>query len=206
MTIKQIAEIAGCKEITVREWIRKLYPDLIKRGKKTVLSDQQSIQVMEKLPKRNMVGNEPVRNVTSDLSQNTQVDLLPLIAGMQKQQMEMQKQNQEFMLLMMKELKDMKNNNEIGWTIDAPPLEIEAPKLEPRPLLRKMVSDYAGEQGVEYRAVWMELYSQILYRTGVNVNVRARNIGIKPIQYLEENDMLLDAIAIFKEVFSMEGE
>ena len=57
MTIRQIADIAGCSDNTVRKIANQLYPMVKaeKRGKAKKYEEYQCRDIMSKLPKRNNV-------------------------------------------------------------------------------------------------------------------------------------------------------
>lgn len=56
MTIKEIAEAAGCHYSTVRDSVERLFPGTVHHGKECHLDAQKSAAVMFELPKRNAVG------------------------------------------------------------------------------------------------------------------------------------------------------
>lgn len=60
MTVQQIAEIAGIPKQTVRNGIRQLFPHIPRHGKRTVLNETESKQLMNHLRKKNLV--EHVQN------------------------------------------------------------------------------------------------------------------------------------------------
>ena len=76
MTIRQIADVAGCDIKTVRKFARTMYPEV--KAKKNGLSidydKTQSIAIMERLPKRNNV-EYPSEFQGVDLTKNGGVDL-----------------------------------------------------------------------------------------------------------------------------------
>lgn len=56
MTIKELAEVAGCSIKTVRRVIKDTYPGLTINGKIAKLTKEQCFDIMSKLPKRNDLG------------------------------------------------------------------------------------------------------------------------------------------------------
>ena len=55
MTIKDIAEAAGCHYSTVRDTVERLFPGTVHHGKQCQLDATKAAAVMMELPKRNMV-------------------------------------------------------------------------------------------------------------------------------------------------------
>jgi hypothetical protein len=56
MTVRQIAEAAGCNHKTVRDVANRLYPEMAHNGVRHEYDAAQSYAIMAELPKRNMVG------------------------------------------------------------------------------------------------------------------------------------------------------
>jgi hypothetical protein len=77
---------------------------------------------------------------------------------------------------------------------------LPAPEKTPRAELSQLVRSYANTRGMEYRAAWTTLYQEILYRLRINVPTRAKNEGIKSIDYLDREGMLDVACSIMAEI------
>lgn len=124
MTTKELSEVAGCSENTVREVIHSLFPSLIKNGVKTDVDEKTALQIMSRLPKRNLVA--PSRNHEAIPSRNHEARSSNLPAADQ-----------------MREMIDAYGREEAGKRIDFligysrkydPPKQIEAPldaKIQP---------------------------------------------------------------------------
>lgn len=52
MTIKEISELTGLSDDTIRNKIKDLYPNIIKNGKKTYLKKEETINVVAELRKK----------------------------------------------------------------------------------------------------------------------------------------------------------
>lgn len=65
MTIKELAQTAGCSQKTVRLLTKAMFPDLIQNGVKTTYSKEQAFDIMSGLPKKNLVqmSKQPRTNV-----------------------------------------------------------------------------------------------------------------------------------------------
>lgn len=55
MTVRELAETAGCSQKTVRSITKELFPNLIKNGKATIFNKEQAFDIMLKLPKKNLI-------------------------------------------------------------------------------------------------------------------------------------------------------
>ena len=79
--------------------------------------------------------------------------------------------------------------------------QIEAPPKPTRSALRELVNKYAHEKTKDnYSEAWRDLYTEIYYRLHINVTTRAKNEGIKAIDYLDREGMISDAMAIMREL------
>ena len=72
------------------------------------------------------------------------------------------------------------------------------PQEEPRAYLNRLVREYSTINNVTFRVAWNVLYTEMLYKCRTNVKVKARNEGIKPIDYLENANLILTACSIMK--------
>ena len=69
MTIKEIVDLTRCSDTSVRNKIKKIYPNLIKNGEKTLLSQEQAYRVCEELRK---VGYVQLNSIDELVSQKIQ--------------------------------------------------------------------------------------------------------------------------------------
>jgi len=79
-------------------------------------------------------------------------------------------------------------------------LALPAVPLATRDELRRIVNK-AGQASGDFRGAWQTLYQEIYYRLHRNVRECAKNRGIDTMDYLEEEGLLPDAVAIAREIF-----
>lgn len=122
MTIRQIAEVAGCHIDTVRGIARPMFPEVkaSKRGCAIEYNKEQSIAIMEKLPKRNMVSTNPSDNQVVPLEESSTTLMLNMVKSLIVQQSEERKQNQIFMTTLLQEVKSISKGS----------VQIEQPKQD----------------------------------------------------------------------------
>ena len=108
--------------------------------------------------------------------------------------LKMQEQQQQFMSAVLSELKSNKPNEPKLLSLPV------APDIEPRAYLNQLVREYSSLKEVDFRTAWNVLYTEILYRCKTNIKVKAKNDGIKPIDYLEQANLLLTACSIMKSI------
>jgi len=195
MTIRQISETAGCGLNTVKRLVKTMYPLVKSRGRGIALelTEEQSLNIMEKLPKKNYV--QPNPNAPSDLTQMGQVD--NSMAVMMQFMKSMQEQQQEFMKTVLTEIKQP-NQLTIAEksVLEFPPV----PDISPRKLLNQLVYKYSMSMNIEPQEGWHELHNQFFLRCNDNVSLKARNRNIAVIDYLEKENKLLMGCSIMKEL------
>lgn len=77
------------------------------------------------------------------------------------------------------------------------------PELEPRDALRKIVGEYAGAHGRDFRTAWSKLYLEFELRTHRNIRQCARNRGLDTLDYCESECILGELLAL---AYSLYGE
>ena len=101
-------------------------------------------------------------------------------------------QNQQFMTAVINRL-DLLESKE--------PKQLALPdvaNINPRAYLNQLVREYAQLKAVEFRKAWNVLYDQFLYRCHENIKVKAKNEGVRPIDYMDRENKLLTACSIMK--------
>lgn len=84
MTIKQLAEVAGVDERTVRRTIDEIYPGLLRNGVKTELNFDQAEAVMHNIKIKGGVQSVPRQNAEVQNLPSSQLSSLDLLAQMVK--------------------------------------------------------------------------------------------------------------------------
>lgn len=197
MTIKELAEFTGKTERTIRTWIKKAGDKIgvvpyeeISQG----ILHQYTIEEIESILNAGSMSKDAVSILMSNARKPKDIVMVesnPMIVMMDCLS-KMQEQQQQFMNMVIDKL-DIKENNQPK-QLSLP----ETPGIEPRPYLNKLVREYSEANGLSFRTGWNDLYTEILYRCKINVKVRAKNEGIRPIDYLERENLLLTACSIVK--------
>ncbi len=173
MTIRQISEAAGCHINTVRPVARNMFPTVKSksRGMAIDYDERQSLRIMERLPKRNMI--EPLQKVIptptnlegSSLTQKD-FEMIGAIVGHVMKNMESRVYSIEQKFEERKAL--------------LPP-----PEIEPRQQLKKIINFYCGRTHSDYRTAWNDLYREFNYLYHCNVQLNAKNRDIKGVDYVD---------------------
>ena len=181
MTTREIAEAAGVSTDTVARKGRELFPGRYSKGKRTELSQSEAVAVMKELRKVNFV-ELPQSAVEAPQSAEvvTRGDLAAFGAAIVSE--------------MMKQFLPMFHGAKPATA------QIEAPPLATRDELRRIVAR-AGQASGDFRGAWGTLYQEIYYRLHRNVKECAKNRGMDTLDYVEEEGLLPDAVAIAREVF-----
>lgn len=199
MTFKEIAETAGCSVLTVKRFVADKYPGRTRKGKVTRFTYSEATEIMEALPKRNMVGNldqkiqKPKSNDIGD-----RLDRLEQIV---------ERLAQAVTALVAADMqKKVDGQGGISWQHDpwrrlGPPIGPveEAPPLTMRMRVNMAVRSMAAQEGRPQEWVWNDLYRQYDYRQGHKVKVLAENRGCSPLDVVEGFDDLGVLLAIINE-------
>jgi hypothetical protein len=174
MTLKDIAEAAGCSDKTVRRWISENMPGKVEHGKVTRFTFSEASKVMEALPKRNMVSNS---GQMSTLPEDRLVRLEVLV--------------EKLIGVVVALIPNQASSA-------SPPRSLAAPQIKPRDNVNKIVREFAHKQGIEHSVAFGDLYREFGYRTNTDPRRSAKNRGMAIIDYIETEGMIdtLEAVAI----------
>lgn len=75
----------------------------------------------------------------------------------------------------------------------------KSPRAELNEAVRRLA---AGSFENDYRLAWRAILKEVYYRMHINVSVRARNEGVKPIDFLEREGLLETATSIAVEIMA----
>lgn len=184
MTIRQIAETAGCSLNTVRNIGKTIYPNIkaLKSGIALDYTKEQSITIMDKLPKSNYIENPNLTNIGNpvfDMKMFADMMAISLATALKP------------IYDKLEYIENKQSNTKL----------LPAPQIQDRPMLTKLVREYAVNRlGGDFQQAYRELYSQLLYRLKTNVKVRAKNEGIKTMDYLERENLIPTCISIMIEL------
>jgi hypothetical protein len=189
MTVRQIATAAGCNHKTVRTVIDRLYPGRAQNGVRLEFDKIETCAIMQELPKRNMV-EEPSQKREADLPESGKLDLAALV--------------RETVAAAVREIVPALVEAVRIASQPAQPLALPPPpELEPRDALRKLVTQYAGTHGRDYKAAWQNLYGEFELRSHRNIRQCAKNRGLDTLDYCENENILGELLAL---AFSLYGQ
>lgn len=187
MTIKELAEVAGCSVITVRRTIKGYFPQLTKKGKVTKIGKEDAFDIMAILPKRN--------NLDHNFNQKSNV-----VQGIDKSIFaEIITETVKQLTPVIKEIV----NSELAGVQPKPEPKLLAPKLEPKDEIRRIINNYTAHVKNEYRDNWNLLYQECYYRLGKNFRTLAHNRQMKPLELIVEEGFAPDVLLIAREIFQL---
>ncbi len=194
MTIRQIAETAGCGLNTVRRISKMLYPNVKapKNGRAIEYNKEQSIAIMDKLPKSNYVA-DPTQmvNQNGNLGKVSEVDY-EVIGKMIAMAVS------SAMQPLVNELKQTRQNA---------PLQLEhVPEIAPRKLFIKNIDQLVKISKTDHSTVYNRVYSEMGYLYGVKVKARAKKRNVRPIEVLETDNLMSKAVAVSRQMIEQVGE
>jgi len=183
MTIKELADVAGCSIKTVRRTIKDLFPGITKTGKVAKLTKDQCFDIMAKLPKRNDLGQNLGQMSTADSLVKAEISEL--------------KQSVNGLINVMSRFIESQMNGKKD-----EPKQIAA-KLEPKDEIRKIINSYTHHTGTQYRDNWNLLYQECYYRLGKNFRVLAQNRNVKPMEIILEEGFVHDVLLVARDLFQL---
>ena len=199
MTIKELASFTGKTEKTVQRWVAKNNSKMtLSNDKITLVKGQETnltINQVEAVLRAGSMSKDAVtilmnnaREKTTVLSTNNSVFNMQMFADMMAVSL----------ATALKPIYDRLDTVE-----NAKPKQLPLPvipDIKPRALLRQLVGDYATSINISHRDAWNELYKQFYYRCNESIKTKAKNLNIIPLDYLENENKLLTACSIMKEL------
>ena len=208
MTVKEIATFTSRTERTVRNWIKKatekssqgvyeeiaqgiapVPPEEIAQG----IAHDYSLDEVEFILEAGSMGKDTIGIVmenarTTQSKQNAVVDY-NLINHLVKEAVKDALGPAMFQMTEMFKITMEQKNQKV----------LAAPKISLRSLLVKKVENYARLIDEEVKWVWITLHRDLKFRCHINVKVRAKNEGVKPLDIIEREGLLEIAIAVLEE-------
>lgn len=199
MTVKDIAKAVGKPETTVRNWVRKTSAKSAQVQAKSAQAAtekkpaeydfDETIAIIEAGLGKNaaaifrMNAEAPVANAIptniSDLDTQFKlaiVTLTSMVGGLDSRMSHIEKRIEERAAL------------------------LPAPQKSDRAAFNQLVRDYAVKMNLNYNFVYGKIYSEMYYRLNVNVKTRAENVGVKPLDWIEANGYMTQALSIATEI------
>ena len=215
MTIKELVEFTGRTDRTIRRWIDKA--SLQGYDKMSQGCDKMSqgyaidytIDDIEKILNAGSMSRDAVIILMGNARRNMEVKQESTVLSMNNQPAQNVAQDVEVMQMFadmmavslataLKPIYDRLDNVE-----SSKPKQLalpSAPDIKPRALLRQLVNDYAHSINITPRESWNELYKQFYYRCNESIKTKAKNLKIIPLDYLENENKLLTACSIMKDL------
>jgi len=193
MTIRELAEAAGCNEKTVRRITTEIFPNKIVNGKVTRFTWSEAHTVMDKLPKKNIVQNVgqmsevALTNVRGN--KNDHIDAFAKIA--------------EAMSAIATVVKSIGDRvNVIEQKIEDRQSLLPAPGIDTKNHITKITREYAVRKNIKFPDAYGKLYREFGYRTHTNPCMAAKNRGMTIIEYIESEGQLEILLAVAIEVLN----
>ena len=196
MTIKELAEFTGRTTRTIRTWIKKADLKGCEETSQGCAIDY-NIDDVEQILRAGSMARDNVDILMSNARQPKEITALPMNNSIEMIKMLSDIMSQS-LATALKPIYDRLDNVE---TKQPKQLSLpSAPDIKPRALLRQLVNDYACSINISHQESWSELYKQFYYRCNESIKTKARNLKIIPLDYLEQENKLLTACSIMKDL------
>ena len=179
MTTKELSQVAGVSERTIRRIAENEVGVVYEKGKKAIYTEKEAIEIMRLARKKGFI--QPRQNADVVTRSDLASFGTAIVSEVIKQLMPMILASSGHPATLAIESK-------------------QTPKLAPRDELRMIVNKAAKESG-DYSGTWKTLYTEIYYRLHINATERAKNAKTTAIDILDSENLLEDAILIAKEIF-----
>jgi len=185
MTIREIAEVAGCDYQHAKREARKMF-GMGTRGKPRRLDSDESMDLMKVLKKTNMVSLEGQNDLLK--GQNDQpstltskdVELISSIVSM----------------TVAKTIEALDGRMAKIETRIEDRQALLPPSKSPRKQLGQLVNQYAQKHDIPHNIAWNQLYTECYYTLGKNYKVRAKNEGVKAIDLIETTGEIENVLGV----------
>jgi hypothetical protein len=177
-----MAEAAGVSVNTITRKIQEIYPDKMKQGKRTRLTQKEAIAVMKATRKINFVG---LPQNEEELPQTAEVNL--------------DKAFQAALITLANLAQNLDSRvSNIENKIATKQVLLPAPALKPRDHINMIVRETAKAKDMSFQTAWSDLYRHFGYRTKTNPTLSAKNRSMGILDYIEAEGMIetLQSVAI----------
>lgn len=186
MTVRELAQVAGCGEKTVRDKVKAMFPEKVRNGKKTCLSEKEAFRVMAGIRKKGFV--QPRKNYEVGESSLTAKDVEMITTIVSRTVAETIKTLDSRMSVIENKYQERKSL-------------LPVPKMSDRDNLNRIIRQYASRENLNPAAVWGELYQDAYYQLHVNLKQKAKNRGTSIIEYAESEGLMPQLLSLAMEKF-----
>jgi predicted transcriptional regulator len=189
MTTKEIAEVAGVSERTVRRIAKNEVGVVFERGKKAIFTEKEAIETMRLARKKGFIvprQNADVPRQNADVNSFLTERDIAIIS-------------QIVSVTVSETIKALDGRmTNIEQKIEQRKILLPAPQLDARAHIKKLIDEYVSRNKIEHGDAYRYLYREFFYRTKSNASLCAKNRGMKTIDYIDNEGMIetLEAIAM----------
>ena len=192
MTTKEIAEIAGVSERTVRRIAENEVGYVYEKGKKAIYTEKEAIEIMSLArkqgfiqPRQNAVVPRQNADVESILSDRDIAIISKIVS-----------------VTVSETMKALDNRvAKIETRIEQRQALLPAPQVDSRTHITMIVNDFVSKTGRDHRDIYNQLYREYGYRTHCNASLSAKNRGMKIIDFIESEGQIEILESIAMEIF-----
>ncbi len=189
MTVKEIAEVAGVSERTVRRIAENEVGVVFERGKKAIFTEKEAIETMRLARKKGFIvprQNADVPRQNADVNSFLTERDIAIIS-------------QIVSVTVSETIKALDGRmTNIEQKIESRKALLPPPQIKPRDHINMIVREYVNRTNTQHGVAWGDLYRQFGYRTNTNPTISAKNRGMTILDYIEAEGMIetLESIAM----------
>lgn len=184
MTIKELAEVAGCSTKTINRILKVNFPEMLKKGRTTRFTKAECFDIMAFLPKQNDLGQPRTSEGKVVQGSDARLD-------------QMQQSINSLIGIMGEFIKSQTAKKE-------EPKQLP-PKLEPRDEIRKIINSYCHHTGTTQNVCWNLLYQECYYTLHRNFRLVGQNRTpkVSGVDIAEEEGFIFDMLLVARNIFQL---
>lgn len=206
MNIKEIAELTGKTERSIRLWSTKASENISSISEKISYSSRtkkpSDFTLEETVEIIRSGGNETLANLLKENANRDKDTTKDDIMSLSKIISLTVSETIKSLLPYLVNNSEVKNNN----VLKEPEKQLtfnDVPEKSKRAELREIINKYTAHRGCNHIEVWSQLYQQIYYRMNINVKLCADNRGMDKLDYIEKEGLLNEVLSLAKKLFEV---
>ena len=184
MTTKELAEIAGVSERTIRRIAENEVGYVFENGKAANYSEREAVEIMRLARKKGFITPRQNAEVRTPIVDN--LEMTSFVSSIVSETI--------------KQLLPYIQNQSLQPVQSIPQRKTALPPIDPRKELN-MIAKEAGYITGNYSEPWNQIYKHAYYRLGINLRERAKNRGMDTLDYAEAENYIPQLLEIAREIF-----
>lgn len=197
MTTKELSQVAGVSERTIRRIAENEVGVVFVKGKRAIYNERESIEIMRLARKKGFI--QPRQNADVHRQNAELVSVQNGQASSFLSERDIAIISQIVSVTVSETIKALDGRmTSIEQKIESRKALLPPPQIKPRDHINMIVREYVSATKTQHGVAWGELYRQFSYRTNTNPTISAKNRGMSILDYIEAEGMIetLESVAM----------